>query len=268
MQIDYGVEIHHDGDLPARSGLGSSSSFTVGLIHALAAAAGQACSKESLARSAIRMEQQVIQEAVGSQDQVWAAYGGMNRIDFDPSGAIDVRPLIMERERRAAFLSRLMLFFTGVSRFATVAASKQIANLERRSTDLHTMVDMVEEAEAILANRNRPLSDIGRLLHEGWRIKAGLADGITNDGINAIYQAGRNAGALGGKLLGAGGGGFMIFYVEPERQHAVRYALRDLVEVNLAADYAGSKIVVYEPAGLDRQGEQPAYTDPRLPEPV
>lgn len=262
--IDYGVEIHHDGDLPARSGLGSSSAFTVGLIIALNAEAGQIWSKERLARSAIRVEQQVIKEAVGSQDQVWAAYGGLNRIDFHQNGSIDVRPLIMAHARRQAFVGRLMLFFTGISRYAPVVAAEQIANLALRANDIRTMVEMVSEAEAILANPERPLIEIGRLLHEGWRIKRGLADCVSNSLVDAIYEAGRAAGAVGGKLLGAGGGGFMLFHVEPERQNSVRRALSDLLEVNLEVDQTGSRIVVYEPENLNSHAEHSLPVAPVL----
>jgi D-glycero-alpha-D-manno-heptose-7-phosphate kinase len=256
--IDFGVEIHHDGDLPARSGLGSSSSFTVGLISALNAQAGQIWPKERLARAAIRLEQQVIQEAVGSQDQVWAAYGGMNRIDFQQDGAIEVRPLIMEWQRRQNFVGWLMLFFTGISRHAPAVAAEQIANIGRRAVDIRAMVEMVDEAEAVLVNPARSLIEIGRLLHETWQLKRGLADCVSNSRVDAIYEAARAAGAVGGKLLGAGGGGFMAFLVEPERQHLVRAALKDLVEVNIDVDQAGSKIVVYEPDGPESQRRQPS----------
>jgi D-glycero-alpha-D-manno-heptose-7-phosphate kinase len=258
LGVSYGVEIHHDGDLPARSGLGSSSSFTVGLIHALNAGAGRISSKEGLARTAIRIEQEVINEAVGSQDQVWAAHGGMNRIDFQPNGVIDVRPLIMGPERRAAFIGRFMLFFTGLSRFAPETAARQIANLDARAGEIRALMDMVDEAQAILGNPTAPLSGIGRLLGEAWRIKRGLADGVSNSRVDAIYEAGRAAGALGGKLLGAGGGGFILFHVEPEHQPAVRAALAGLVEVALDVDDTGSTIVVYQPDGQHghaRRGE-------------
>lgn len=245
--VDYGVEIHHDGDLPARSGLGSSSSFTVGLLNALHAQAGWMASRTLLAREAIRIEQEVIKENVGSQDQIWAAYGGLNRIEFLTDGSFSVQPLIMPRDRRVELEDRFMLFFSGFSRFASEMAGRQIANLSKRAPSVETMVQMVDEAQEILVNPTRPLADIGRLLHESWLLKRELADGISNDSIDGMYQAGRAAGALGGKLLGAGGGGFLLFYVEPECQEAVRTALSNLVEVRFKMDFTGSRIVVYEP---------------------
>jgi D-glycero-alpha-D-manno-heptose-7-phosphate kinase len=253
MKVDFGVEIHHDGDLPARSGLGSSSSFTVGLLNTLYAQLGRMVTKDHLAHEAIRIEQQVIKENVGSQDQVWAAYGGMNRVDFHRDGAISVQPLIMPVARRNQLMDRFMLFFTGLSRFATEVAEKKIANLEKRATDVNALMQMVDEAQTILADENRPLSDIGRLLHQGWLLKRGLADTVTNNDIDAIYAAGLEAGAVGGKLLGAGGGGFVLFYVEPENQQKVRERLSKLIEVDINIDYAGSKIVVYEPGGLENR---------------
>jgi len=249
--VDCGIEIHHDGDLPARSGLGSSSSFTVGLLLALYAQRGRMVSQNFLAREAIRIEQEVIGENVGSQDQIWAAYGGMNRVNFFTDGNFSVVPLVMPPERRRQLLGHFMLFFTGLSRFATEVAGKKIANLEKHAADIHQMVAMVDEAQAILGDPGRDLADIGRLLHESWCLKRGLADTVSSDDIDSIYKAGRDAGAVGGKLLGAGGGGFVLFYVEPERQQAVREALTPLVEVRFGIDYAGSKIVVYEPNGLE-----------------
>ncbi|KJS35648.1 MAG: kinase [Rhodospirillaceae bacterium BRH_c57] len=248
--IDYGIEIHHDGDLPARSGLGSSSSFTVGLLNALAAQAGRMWSREHLAAEAIRIEQEVIAENVGSQDQIWATYGGMNRIDFLKDGGFSVTPLIIPPERRDEMMRHCMLFFTGISRFASQMAARKIANLDVRAESIRAMVQMVDEAQAILCDERRPITDVGRLLHESWMFKRGLADTVTTPEIDGIYEAGQGAGALGGKLLGAGGGGFFLMFVEPHRQDAVRAVLRGLIEVGIRIDYSGSKIVVYEPDGL------------------
>ena len=248
-----GIEIHHDGDLPARSGLGSSSSFTVGLLHVLKAHSGSMASKSYLATEAIRIEQEVIGENVGSQDQVWAAHGGMNRIDFNMDGTHLVRPLIISYERRNEMMRRFMLFFTGITRNAHEVAGKKIANLDNRSQDIRAIMAMVDEAQDILSDDSRPLSDLGNLLHESWMIKRGLADTVTNSVVDGIYDAARAAGALGGKLLGAGGGGFILFFVEPETQPGVREALKTLVEVDIEVDYVGSKIVIYEPNGLHRR---------------
>lgn len=251
--IDIGVEIHHDGDLPARSGLGSSSSFTVGLLNALAALKGQMIDKKPLAREAIRIEQQVIKEHVGSQDQVWAAYGGLNRIDFLKNGEFDVQPAIIVPDRRERLLGSLQLYFTGFSRFASEIAKKQIDNIDKRQKHLTAMKAAVDEALAVLQSKNRPLREIGELLHESWRLKRELADDVTTPEIDDIYDAARDAGAVGGKLLGAGGGGFMVLFVEPDEQPTVSKRLNKLVRVGFGVDEVGSKIVVYEPAGLENR---------------
>lgn len=244
--IDYGTEIHHDADLPARSGLGSSSSFTVGLLNALHAQAGRMVSKEFLAREAIRIEQDVIKENVGSQDQVWAAYGGMNRIEFLKDGSFSVRPLILRPGVRGELVGRLMLFFTGFSRFAHEVAGKQIANLDRRTGEVRRMVAMVDEAQAILTAERPKLDDIGRLLHEGWTLKRSLSDGVTTDAIDAIYEAGLSAGAVGGKLLGAGGGGFMLLFAEPARHNAIRKALGEFLDIPFQFENKGTHILFHE----------------------
>jgi D-glycero-alpha-D-manno-heptose-7-phosphate kinase len=197
------------------------------------------------------IEQNVIKENVGSQDQIWAAYGGMNRIDFLRDGSFSVSRVIMPRERRAELLRHFMLFFTGFSRIADEVAVAQIANLDRKADLIGAMTSFVDEAEAILTDSGRPLHDIGALLHESWRMKRGIADRISNEHIDAIYEAGLAAGALGGKLLGAGGGGFMLFFVPPERQESVRARLKQLVHVRFDVDQSGSRIAVYEPDGLE-----------------
>jgi D-glycero-alpha-D-manno-heptose-7-phosphate kinase len=242
-----GLEIHHDGDLPARSGLGSSSAFTVGLLNALYALRGQMISKQKLAEEAIRIEQQVIREPVGSQDQIWAAFGGLNRIDFRTDGTFAVKPLILTPSRRHELESSLMLFFTGLSRYALTVASKQIANMDAKERNLHRMREMVDEAEAIIGDPLRPVLDLGALMHDAWRLKKELADGVSTPAIDAIYEAGISAGAVGGKLLGAGGGGFVAFVAPPEKRQAIREKLKDLIEVDVKTGADGSRIVVYEP---------------------
>jgi D-glycero-alpha-D-manno-heptose-7-phosphate kinase len=249
-----GLEIHYDGDLPARSGLGSSSSFTVGMINAQYALSERMISKRNLAQRAIRLEQEVMKEYVGSQDQVWAAFGGMNHIDFNRDDSFSVTPLIIDRERQNHLMANLMLFFTGISRYATEIAKKKIANLPKRQSQVENIMDMVDQGEAVLQNTRTPLADLGRLLHDSWSIKRELADEISTPEIDDIYDAAINAGALGGKLLGAGGGGFILLYAEPERQEDVRKALHKLTEVNFDVDQAGSKIVIYEPDGLQSKG--------------
>ncbi|GAB4186642.1 MAG: GHMP kinase [Thalassobaculales bacterium] len=250
MGIFEGLEVHHDGDLPARSGLGSSSSFTCGLLNALYALQGRMVTRQHLAEETIRIEQEVIGEAVGSQDQIWAAYGGLNRIDFRPDGSFEVTPVIVPARRRQELERSLMLFFTGLSRNASEVAAKKIDNLDRRAAHLERMAAMVEEAQAILQSGSRPLADIGRLLHEGWMLKRELSEGVTTPHIDEIYEAAREAGAVGGKLLGAGGGGFMAFFVEPARRQSVRNRLRHLISVPFQISPGGSRIMLYEPTEL------------------
>jgi D-glycero-alpha-D-manno-heptose-7-phosphate kinase len=248
--IKDGLEIHHDADLPARSGLGSSSSFTVGLLHALAALDAKMMSKRDLAREAIRIEQDVLKENVGSQDQLWAAYGGFNRIEFFPDGTFSVTPIIMPPERREEINRSLMLFFTGFSRFASDFAQDQIKNIGNRTSQLKTMRSMVDTAVDILTDPKASLRQLGELLDTGWRLKRELADSVSNPQLDEIYEAGREAGAIGGKLLGAGGGGFMVFLVEPEKREKVRERLKKLIHVSVGVDNDGSKIVLYQPNGL------------------
>jgi D-glycero-alpha-D-manno-heptose-7-phosphate kinase len=247
INVDRGLEIHHDGDLPARSGLGSSSSFVVGLLHSLRALDNKMSSQAELAKKATYIEQEALKESVGNQDQIWAAFGGFKRIDFLPDGSYRQYPMMLSRKREQELNRSLMLFFTGITRFATDIAAKKIANLHERSGHLIRMTEMVDEAQEIINNPGRAMREIGELLHESWLLKRDITDGISTDKINEIYDAGCEAGAVGGKLLGAGGGGFMLFYVEPENQAKVRSRLSDLIEVSFNMDKEGSKIVIYEP---------------------
>ena len=247
MGIADGLEIHHDADLPARSGLGSSSSFTVGLLNALNALQAKMISKRDLGREAIRIEQDVLKEDVGCQDQIWAAYGGFNRIDFHPDGSFSVLPFILPPARRAELAQSLMLFFTGFSRFASDFAGDQIKNMNSRKNQLRMIRSLVDSAADILLDAKAPLRELGELLHQSWLIKRELATSVSNSQIDEIYEAGRDAGAVGGKLLGAGGGGFMVLVVDPEKRAAVRERLKKLVHVNVGFDNDGSKIVIYQP---------------------
>lgn len=249
-QPQAGLEINYHGDLPARSGIASSSAFTVGLLNALNCARGNLLDKKTLASEAMRIERDVLQENVGSQDQVWAAHGGFNTITFEPSGEVQVSPVVIPQERRDELMGSWMLFFTGLSRYSTVLAGKQIANLSQRTAQLHEMRRMVDEASGILTAPEADLKDIGRLLHESWQLKRELAEGISTPALDDIYSAARAGGALGGKILGAGGGGFMLFYVEPDKKEAVRRNLSSLVEVDFAVDHSGSSVVVYHPDDL------------------
>jgi D-glycero-alpha-D-manno-heptose-7-phosphate kinase len=248
MGVASGIEVQHGGDLPARSGLGSSSSFTVGLLNALYAMRGMRRGRYDLARDAIHLEQQVIGEAVGCQDQVWAAYGGTNRIDFFPDGSFAVTPLMLSAARRNELRASMIFVFTGLSRTAAEIASQQIANLHDRRAQLLRMRAMVDEAEVLLTDDSEPAWRIGELLDESWQLKKQLAGAISSPAIDGIYDAALAAGASGGKLLGAGGGGFMVFLVKPQKRAAVLKALSGLVAVDVGFDQAGSQIVVYEPS--------------------
>jgi D-glycero-alpha-D-manno-heptose-7-phosphate kinase len=247
LKFTDGVEIHHIADLPARTGLGTSSAFTVGLLHALYALKNQMRDKHTLAMEAIHVEQNLLHEAVGAQDQVSAAYGGLNRINFSTDDSIDVRRIIASPGRIADLEQHLALYFTGFSRTASEVAKEQLKVTPQKRTELRQIHQLVDEAENILINENRSLNDFGRLLHESWKIKRSLTQKISNNSIDEIYETGIHAGALGGKLLGAGGGGFMLFYVEPEKREALRMSLKKLLCVPFSFSNRGSHVIVYEP---------------------
>lgn len=251
MGVGQGLEIHHDGDLPARSGLGSSSSFTVGLLNAINALRGQMTSKQELACEAIRIEQDVLKENVGCQDQIWAAYGGFNHIEFNKQG-FRVSPVILPQQRARDLVDHLVLYFTGFQRLANDVAKQKLDNFVNRQAQLARMHGMVDEAMTALADRNCPITAIGELLHEAWLLKRELSPVVSSAAIDEIYERGRKAGAIGGKLLGAGSGGFFLFFVPPERRPALRRALNELIEVGIDIDHDGSSIVLFEPNGFDR----------------
>ena len=247
---EKGLEIHHDGDLPARSGLGSSSSFTVGLVHALAALDGRYVTKDSLAKNAIDIEQNVIQENVGSQDQISAAFGGFNHIEFRKDDTFHVSPVILPKERQRELQSHLMLFFTGFTRIASDVAKSKIENFKNRNTELKRMEAMVNEAIQILQNEKTPIEEFGKLLHESWLYKRNLSSMVSTPAIDAMYEQAISAGATGGKILGAGGGGFLLLFVRPELQSKVRERLNGLIHVPFEFEDSGSRIVLYQPNGL------------------
>jgi D-glycero-alpha-D-manno-heptose-7-phosphate kinase len=246
LRVDQGVEIHHDGDLPARSGLGSSSSFTVGLLHAVCALKGTLCSKQDLARQAIHIEQEVLRETVGSQDQVLAAYGGLNHIEFMSNGEIEVKPLTLHPDRMTELNTHLMLFFTGINRTASSIARSYVENVTKMESQLRHLHDMVRHAISILNDR-KDIAPFGRLLHESWQAKRSLSDKISNSVVEEIYDQARAAGALGGKLIGAGGGGFMLLFVRPADQARVKDRLRNLIHVPFKFDFSGSRIIFFDP---------------------
>ena len=250
LNWEQGLEIHHDGDLPARSGLGSSSSFTVGLLNALTALEGKQLSKKDLGERAIHIEQNIIKEAVGSQDQIASAYGGFNKIEFQTNESINVQPVILNTEKKKYLESHFMLFFTGLSRFATKVAQEKIKNIQNRKYELKRIAQTVEEALSLIYNSNSFAADLGKLMHEAWQYKRRLADNVTNKTIDEVYEAAREAGAYGGKLMGAGNGGFMVFLVKPELQIRVRERLKHLTYVPFEFENFGSKIALYQPNGL------------------
>lgn len=249
-KIDGGIEVHHDGDLPARSGLGSSSSFTVGLINALYALDGKLVSKKKLAENAIHIEQDLIKENVGSQDQISAAFGGFNKVDFHRNSSFDVTPVILPDGRLEELESHLMLCFTGVLRIASEVAGSKIANLNNKVVELKQMHAMVDKAIEILQNPSVPIEEFGKLLDQSWQYKRQLSDRVSTPEIDGIYDASMKAGAIGGKIVGAGGGGFFLVFAKPEKHGAIRNALRGLVHVPFKFENSGSKVVLYQPSGL------------------
>ena len=247
LKIKDGVEIHHDGDLPARTGLGSSSAFTVGLLNSLYALKGKMISKEQLAKEAIHVEQDMCKENVGCQDQMLAAYGGFNLIEFGGRNHLQVRGVTIPEAQIKELQSHLMLYFTGFSRTASTIAKHQIKNIPNKIKQIKKMYDMVFTAMEIL-NGNQ-IRQFGELLHENWQLKRDLSDKISSSHIDEIYDTARGAGAIGGKLLGAGGGGFILLFVPPQAQKRIREKLKKLLLVPFEFENLGSQIIFYQPNG-------------------
>ena len=245
LKFDRGVEIHHDGDLPARSGMGSSSSFTVGLLNALYALRGEMPSKEQLTAQSIHVEQNILQETVGSQDQTMAAYGGLNQVSFLDNGAISVRPVTLTTERIKELSDHLMLFYTCMKRTASNVADSYVKKIEDRKRQLRIMKDLVDEAVNILST-GHSIVGFGELLNETWQLKRSLSNVVSNDKVDDAYEAARTAGALGGKLTGAGGGGFMLVFAPPEKQEKVCQALKGMIHVPFRFENNGSQIIFYD----------------------
>jgi len=248
--VKNGLEIHHDGDLPARSGLGSSSSFAVGLLHALEALEGKISSKRQLALDAINLEQNLICEHVGSQDQVSAAFGGLNQVAFYEDDSFSVTPLVLSNIRRELLESHLMLFFSGISRIASDVAKSKIDNLQERTAELNRMREMVDEGVKILQDIKEPIDHFGDLLREAWIYKRSLSSTVSSKFIDELYETALSAGATGGKILGAGGGGFFLIFARPACQPAVREALKTLTYVPVRFESDGSQVVFYQPDGI------------------
>ena len=245
LNVSRGVEIHHDGDLPARSGMGSSSAFTIGLLSALHGLEGRMVSTEKLAEQGIHVEQNILKETVGSQDQVCAAYGGFNHVLFSTSGDISVRPVILPQARLAELNASLMLFYTGIKRTAADVASTYVPNLDAKKRQLRLIREMVDEALEILCGAS-DLGDFGRLLNESWIAKRSLSETVSCAAIDSMYEAALAAGALGGKITGAGGGGFLLLFVPPDRRHEVRESLPNLLHVPFSFEPTGSRVIFYD----------------------
>ncbi len=245
MNVSDGLVMQHDGDLPSHSGLGSSSSFTVGLLHALYTLSGRMVTKKRLALEAIHIEQEMIKEAVGSQDQVAVSFGGLNKIVFLANQNIEVTPVTVGAGKIQSLSEHLMLFFTGFARFAVEIEQDKMKQLSKRSSELTSMHAMVDQAIDILNGDSADLDDFGRLLHETWTRKRSLSVKVSNNHIDEIYETARKAGALGGKILGAGGGGFILFYVKPELQEAMKKALGKLLYVPFRFDMLGSQVIYF-----------------------
>lgn len=251
LDLERGLEIHHDGDLPARSGMGSSSSFTVGLLNALYAKKGVMASKKQLALESIHIEQNMIKETVGSQDQIAAAYGGINHIVFHKNGEFEVHPMILPRDRVQELNSHLMLFYTGIKRTASNVADSYVNEIQSKKKLLNKIHEMVEKGINILQNNN--ICDFGELLHEAWATKRSLSSKVSNNVVDDLYKRARKFGAIGGKITGAGGGGFLLLFVPPPKQRHVREALKELLHVPFRFEFQGSHINFYDPPADDYQ---------------
>ncbi len=246
LNINRGVEIHHDGDLPARSGMGTSSSFVVGLLNALYALKGIIPSKQQLAMNSIEIEQIILKEIVGSQDQISAAYGGINHIEFMTNGEITVKPLTVSRERTEELNSFLMLFYTGIKRTASNIAESYVTNIESRKRQFRIMKDLVNESIYILGS-GQDIINFGELLNEAWETKRNLSSVVSNQQVDNIYSEACSAGALGGKLTGAGGGGFLLLFVPPAKRQNVYEKLNSLLHIPFNFEFSGSQIIFFDP---------------------
>lgn len=238
-----GLEIHHQGDLPARTGMGSSSSFAVGLIRALLALRGETPTRQELALRAIELEQNWLKDTVGSQDQTAAAFGGFNHIRFGTDGSIRVEPVAAAPERLRELSQRLMLFYTGTNRFASRVAADVVGAIPDKTRELRLLSEFVDRGREIVEGSG-DLDDFGRLLHETWSLKRSFARSVSSPTIDSLYEMGRLAGALGGKLLGAGGAGFMLFYARPEDQSVMLRALGRYLHVPFRFESSGCTILL------------------------
>ena len=248
------IRLTYEADLPARSGLGTSSSFAVGMLNAFYALKGKYADKKKLADEAIYLERVLCKEAGGWQDQIAVSFGGFNRINFGPDG-YEVLPVIISPERKRQLNNNLMMFFTGFTRFSSeVQKANSATAAEDKKAKLKKMHALVDEAEAVLIDKTQDLDDFGRLLDVTWKLKKGTGGAVSTNSIDGLYEKGMAAGALGGKLLGAGGGGFLVFYVQPEKQEAVREAMKDLIYIPFQFENGGTRVIHYSPEEFELRG--------------
>lgn len=240
------LRLTYEADLPSRSGLGTSSSFAVGMLNAFYALKGKYADKKRLADNAIKLERELCREAGGWQDQIAAAFGGLNRINFDADG-YTVDPVIISPERKSALEDSLMMFFTGFTRFSADVQATLRSSMRDKTAELREMLALVDVAENVLVDKSVPLDDFGRLLDETWKLKRGISSSVSTDSIDGIYASARKAGALGGKLLGAGGGGFLVFYVPADRRDEVMRAMEGLMYVPFRFENGGTRVIHYTP---------------------
>ena len=240
------IRLTYEADLPARSGLGTSSSFAVGMLNAFYALKGKYADKKQLADEAIYLERNLCNEAGGWQDQIAASYGGFNRINFSEDG-YEVLPVIISPERKKRLNQNLMMFFTGFTRFSSDVQKANAVGKVDKTAQLKEMLSLVDDAERVLVDKKSDLDDFGRLLDHTWKLKRQTGSAVSTNSIDELYTKGIDAGALGGKLLGAGGGGFIVFYVRPEQQDSVRKAMRDLLYVPFKFEDGGTRVIHYTP---------------------
>lgn len=240
------LRLTYEADLPARSGLGTSSSFAVGMLNAFYALKGKYADKKKLADEAIYLERKLCQEMGGWQDQIAAAYGGLNRINFNADG-YEVKPIIISPERKKRLNNNLLMFFTGFTRFSSEVQKQNAMGKEDKVVQLREMLSLVDDAEQVLTDKNTDLDEFGKLLDHTWRLKRQTGSAVSTENIDLLYEKGIKAGALGGKLLGAGGGGFLVFYVQPEQQEAVKQAMNNLMYIPFEFEDGGTRVIHYTP---------------------
>lgn len=240
------IRLTYEADLPARSGLGTSSSFAVGMLSAFYALKGKYADKKKLADAAIYLERSLCQEAGGWQDQIAASFGGFNRINFNKEG-YEVLPVIISPERKRQLNKNLMMFFTGFTRFSSDVQKANACGRQDKTAQLKEMLSLVDDAENILTDKNTDLDEFGRMLDDTWRLKRKTGTAVSTDNIDTLYERGKKAGALGGKLLGAGGGGFLVFYVQPKYQESVRRVMKELMYIPFEFEDSGTRVIHYSP---------------------